>query len=125
MRSRPPKPAPPARLNGSRKRHGGDTFKRDFHRFDEALIIEFHAINASHTMVAIGFAQRTAVVNDVILLRAGNMNHRMMPRAGGDLGILLQDFSDALERAGWSVGDCVSHGIVWSRPAAFRPHEII
>jgi hypothetical protein len=50
----------------------------------KALRVEFHAVDAGHTMVAVLFAQRPAVVSDIVNVPARDLNHGMVPRAGGD-----------------------------------------
>lgn len=65
------------------------------------------------------------MVGDVPFVLAGDLNDRVMPRPGGDAGILLAYFADALKRAKWRVGHGVGNAVFGARPAAFRPHKIV
>ncbi len=49
----------------------------------------------------------------------------MMTRAGGHRRVLLENLAHALERPKHRRARSVGDSIVWSRPTAFRPHEII
>ena len=70
----------------------------DHHRLDPAMLVEVHAVDADHAVVRFGIAERTAVIDDVPAVVAGDVEQRVMAGAGGDLRILLQDLADALER---------------------------
>lgn len=95
---------PPAQIRTERPRlwfHFFDTLERDLHRLDEALLIEFHPVNARDAMISISFPEWTPMIDDVINILARQLNHRVMTGAGGDCGILLQNFSNSLKRSEW------------------------
>src|SRR6478609_4293473 len=48
-----------------------------------------------------------------------------MPSPGRNGRVLLKNFSDALERTERGIRDGISHGVIWSGPAALGPHEVI
>src|SRR4051812_47389752 len=48
---------------------GGDSLRRDLHRQDHPTLVESQLIDAHHTVIAIGFPQRTTMVDDVPFLR--------------------------------------------------------
>src|SRR5215210_3198137 len=68
---------------------------------NEAARVELELVDAHDAMVAIRLAERTPMVDDVPLVRRRRMQNRMMARAGGHCGILLQDLADSLERTEW------------------------
>ena len=87
--------------------------------------VELHFVDADDAMVGIGFTQRAAMIDDVIVVGAGDLEDRMMARAGGYGHVLLKDLSDALEGAERFVCNCVGNGVVGPRPAAFGPHQVV
>src|SRR5947208_11025288 len=96
-----------------------DSFERDLYGLNKSLLIKFHFVDADHSVVAIGFAERTPMIDDVVLLLAGQLDNGMVTCAGGDGGILLQDFANAFERAQEGVGYCIGDGIIRSGPTTF------
>jgi hypothetical protein len=66
-------------------------------RHDQSPVIKSELVDAHDPMIAIRFAKRAAVVDDVPV--AGRRsNDRVVSCSGRHRGILLQDLSDALER---------------------------
>src|SRR5215831_14252661 len=75
-----------------------DAADRDFHGLNHPAIVESQLVDAHHSMVAIRFSERPAMVDDVPLPRRRRLNDRVMPGARRDGGILLKDLTHALER---------------------------
>ena len=76
-----------------------NTFKSHFHGLDETVAVEFHAVDASHTVVSVGFAERTAVIHDVPFVFAWNLYYRVVAGTGSHVGVLLKDFAYTVKRA--------------------------
>jgi len=102
-----------------------DAFEGDLDRFDEAVFIEVHAVDAGDAMVTIRFTEWTAVIDDVVEILAGDMDDGVVARAGGNFGILLQDFADPGEWPEWRIGDGIGDGIVRTCPTTLGPHEVV
>ena len=49
----------------------------------------------------------------------------MMSGTGSYTGILLKNYSLAMERSERRVGNGIGHTVVGASPTAFRPHEVI
>ena len=96
-----------------------------FYGFDVAVGVEIQVIDAGDAVIAIGLAERAAVVDDVVVVGVGDMDEGVMAGARGDGGVLLENFADALERTCWGVRDRISDGVVGTGPAAFGPHKIV
>ena len=62
-------------LLAARKRKTGNTFFGDLDRSYESFFVEVHFIDASHTVIGIGFAQWPAMINDEPLVGLCDMNH--------------------------------------------------
>ena len=43
----------------------GNAFEGDFYWFDEALVVEFHLVDANDAVVAVVITERTPAVNNV------------------------------------------------------------
>ena len=86
---------------------------------------EFEAIDAHDAVVGVGFAEGSAVVDDIIVVGAGDVQDRVVTGASCDRHVLLQNLADALEGTSGRIGHGVGHGIIGAAPAAFGPHEII
>ena len=102
-----------------------NTLESDFHRLDVTLVVEFHAIDADHPMVSIGFTERSTVIDDIILVLAWQLNDGMMPGPGGHGRVLLEDLANPLEWSQRRVRDRVGHRIIRPGPSALGPHEIV
>ena len=76
-------------------------------------------------MISVPVIQRMAVVNDIPVICAGNVQNGVMSRAGAHIFIPLEDLLDTLEGSHRIVRDGIGHTIIGSGPAAFRPHEIV
>src|SRR6188474_2798663 len=65
------------------------------------------------------------MINDEPLIFAGQLDHRMMAGARGNLWILLQYFTYSLKRSERRIRYRIGNTIIRSGPSAFRPHKII
>ena len=59
------------------------TFECDSHRFDRAVFIEVQSVNATHAVVSTFVGNRPSVVNDIPVVCAGLVDHRIVARACG------------------------------------------
>ena len=55
--------------------HWAHSFHCHFHGFDEAFVVEKHFVDAGYPVVAVCFAEWTAMKNNVPLIIPVNMNH--------------------------------------------------
>src|ERR1700755_3632819 len=84
----------------------------DLYRFDRAVCIEKHVVDTNDAMIGVGLAKGAPVIDDIIVIGAGDMYHGMMSCAGGNGHILLEDLADAFERACWRIRYGIGDGIV-------------
>ena len=94
-----------------------NTLKSNPHRINVTLLIKSHPVNTSSPMLRGGLLQRTAMINDIIVLRSGNTPDRMMAGASRHLCVLLQDLADTLEWAKRRIRYGISDTIIGTCPA--------
>ncbi len=91
----------------------------DNHRLDCAVGIELHPVDANFAMVAISGIERTAVINDVIIIGSRQVHNGMMAGTSGDFRVLLQYLAYPDERPGGFIRYGISNAVIGTGPAAF------
>src|SRR4051812_8989054 len=83
-----------------------NSFASDLDGHDGAVCAEEQALERQFTMIAVGLLEGAPMVGDVPVIRARNVQNRMMPRAARDPRILLEDDAARRERPehGWCGG---------------------
>src|SRR5262249_24408294 len=109
-----------------RQLHLRHPLESNLHRLDQPVSVKLHPLDARHTMVRIGFAERATVIDDIELITPPSRepDDPMMPRPGSNRQILLQDLADAPEGTQRRIGDRVRHAVIRPGPATLGPHEI-
>src|SRR4051794_36794190 len=75
---------------------GGDALLRDLHRLDHSLLVEVQLVDAHRAMIAIGLPERAAVIDDVPVGRAVDVENGVVASARRDRRVLLQNLADTL-----------------------------
>src|SRR4029077_20364726 len=93
--------------------------------YNQSIFVKMKFVNAGYSVVAVGFAQWPAMINDKPFICFGDMADGMMAGSGSNQLILLQYLSDAGKRAKGRICNCISNRVIGPRPIPFGPHEII